>query len=259
MLNIGLGRKILVIMVLIIFVGAGVIPSTIGTIEKQITFSKSKSQGYIQGLIDNASDGDTIYIPSGIYYENIIINKSISLIGEDKNTTIIDGSEIGDVVTVTADWVNVSGFTIKNSSSEYPYVKAININSNFNRINDNIIFSYYGIWIEEDSNSNTIIYNTLITEDRGLDVRGNTNLIKDNIINNNSFVGLRIGGYNNIVKNNIVSDNSMGIHVFYSNTIDGNNISNNDIGIRIHFFTNVTNNIISNNNNNIGLVLSINM
>ena len=43
----------------------------------------------IQKAVNNASDGDTIYVYSGIFYENIIINKSITLIGENKHTTIL--------------------------------------------------------------------------------------------------------------------------------------------------------------------------
>jgi len=83
-------------------IGASVIPSMGNPIvvrhdlqENKATFKGINSRGYIQDLIDNASDGDTIYIPSGIYYENIIINKAINLIGEDKDTTIIDGGGIG--------------------------------------------------------------------------------------------------------------------------------------------------------------------
>ena len=71
-----------------------------------------ESNGYIQNLIDEASDGDTIYIPSGTYYENIVIDKSISLIGEDKDTTVIDGRGRGNVVHISANWVNITGFKI---------------------------------------------------------------------------------------------------------------------------------------------------
>jgi pectin methylesterase-like acyl-CoA thioesterase len=46
----------------------------------------------IQDAIDNASEGDTIFVHNGIYNENITIIKTINLIGEDKNTTIINGS-----------------------------------------------------------------------------------------------------------------------------------------------------------------------
>lgn len=38
----------------------------------------------IQDAINNASEGDTIYVRSGTYNENIAINKSINLIGEKR-------------------------------------------------------------------------------------------------------------------------------------------------------------------------------
>ncbi|RLF45340.1 MAG: hypothetical protein DRN29_06910, partial [Thermoplasmata archaeon] len=51
----------------------------------------------IQDAIDDANDGDTIFVYSNSspYYEHIIINKSINLVGENKNTTIIDGNKEG--------------------------------------------------------------------------------------------------------------------------------------------------------------------
>jgi pectin methylesterase-like acyl-CoA thioesterase len=45
----------------------------------------------IQEAINNASAGDTVYVYEGHYYENIVVNKSISLTGEDRDNTIIDG------------------------------------------------------------------------------------------------------------------------------------------------------------------------
>ena len=58
-------RKVLVCGIILLFVGAGVIPSTVGIIEKKTSFMGLNPRGYIQDLIDNASNGDTIYIPSG--------------------------------------------------------------------------------------------------------------------------------------------------------------------------------------------------
>ena len=68
----------------------------------------------IQDAVDNASDGDTVFVydDSSPYYENIEIHKSINLIGENRNNTIIDGGEHGNAVNVTADWVNISMFAI---------------------------------------------------------------------------------------------------------------------------------------------------
>ena len=67
----------------------------------------------IQQAIDASEPGGTILVAPGTYYERIIIDKPISLIGEDKKSTIIIGSGIGDVVYVSSDGVMISGFTIK--------------------------------------------------------------------------------------------------------------------------------------------------
>ncbi len=67
----------------------------------------------IQDAIDDASDGYTVYVYDGIYYENIVVDKSINLIGENIKTTIIYGNGIGNVIEVIADYVNISGFTIR--------------------------------------------------------------------------------------------------------------------------------------------------
>jgi pectin methylesterase-like acyl-CoA thioesterase len=47
----------------------------------------------IQEGIDAASNGDTVFVFSGTYFENVIVNKAINLTGENKDTTIIDGQE----------------------------------------------------------------------------------------------------------------------------------------------------------------------
>jgi len=76
----------------------------------------------IQEAIDDASDGDTVFVydDSSPYIENVVVDKSINLIGEDRNTTIIDGSIDGDGIYVSADWVNISGLHIEYQWSSYP-------------------------------------------------------------------------------------------------------------------------------------------
>ena len=46
----------------------------------------------ISDAIRNASQGDTIYVKNGVYYENPVIDKSISIVGEDSENTIVIGS-----------------------------------------------------------------------------------------------------------------------------------------------------------------------
>ena len=224
--------KLLVVGIIILFIGMSINPST-GIIIERTTINDTKSGGYIQDLIDNASVGDTIYIPSGTYYENIIINKSISLVGEDKNTTIIDGCEIGDVVYISSDWVNVSGFTIRNCSY---YEHGIMLYStNNSTIMDNII------------SDNTIgLYQVLCVN----------NTISGNNISSNKYwgIGLDIGTNYNTISGNNISDNSIGLNLHHSNSnnISGNYIiSNREYGISLHYLCNKT--FISNNNYDVNL------
>jgi len=72
---------------------------------------------HIQTAIDNANPGDTILVRAGTYTENIAILKPITLLGEDRESTIIDGGGQGDVVNVKVDGVEITGFTIRGSGS----------------------------------------------------------------------------------------------------------------------------------------------
>jgi parallel beta-helix repeat protein len=87
----------------------------------------------IQDAIDNASQGYTVFVydDSSPYYENLVINKSISLIGENKETTIIDGIGSNKIVLIRlATHVHLQGFTICNSSHsefDWEYLKGVGI------------------------------------------------------------------------------------------------------------------------------------
>ena len=80
----------------------------------------------IQTGIDSSSDGEIVLVAAGTYVENINIgDKRISVIGENRETTIIDGDSSGSVVTFEAEeGVNysndttavLSGFTITNGA-----------------------------------------------------------------------------------------------------------------------------------------------
>jgi len=100
----------------------------------------------IQDAIDNASDGDRIFVYSGTYYEKIVIDKSVILVGEDKNTTIIDSSHSENIVNIVCDNATISGFTIQNS--DYPATTMtikVNTSENIEISNCRIIYSDRGI------------------------------------------------------------------------------------------------------------------
>jgi len=70
----------------------------------------------IQAALDDALDGYTIIVYPGVYNENIVITKQITLIGKDRDNTVINGGK-GDVVFITASNVKINGFTITNSDN----------------------------------------------------------------------------------------------------------------------------------------------
>ncbi|MBD3207813.1 hypothetical protein GF319_15895, partial [Candidatus Bathyarchaeota archaeon] len=69
----------------------------------------------IQEAVNNADPGDTVYVSSGTYRETVNITRSITLQGQDKTTTFIDGLE-GTAVTISSDNVDIVGFSLFNST-----------------------------------------------------------------------------------------------------------------------------------------------
>jgi len=204
----------------------------------------------IQEAIDAASPGDTIYVYSGIYYENVIVNKAVSLIGENRSFTIVDGSEAGNVFSITRDNVSIRGFTIKNSgflNTGIHLDDANDCNITENDITDN----YYGFWL--DSSSNNTITGNNIKENNWEGIRLyyslNNSITGNNITANNGFgIYLYYSSNNSITGNSIKANNGCGIYLYYcsNNSITGNNIkANNGFGIRLEHSSN--NNIYHNN------------
>jgi len=68
----------------------------------------------IQNAVDHTKDGDTVFVKSGIYKERIEINNSITIIGEDIQSTTIRGySHASDLVKIVSDNAHIEGFTFE--------------------------------------------------------------------------------------------------------------------------------------------------
>lgn len=232
----------------------------------------------IQWAIDNASDGDTVFVYNGTYYENIIVNKTINLTGKDKETTIIDGGGNGNVTLITVDHVNMTGFTVKGSGGEYInggikldnvrnckivnntvsnnhigiYLKSADnnlIHNNFAYFNDNI-----GISLENSNSNNLTENNASYNNDLSSLVRSGINLFRSSynkIYKNyafNNLYGIKLRfNVNNYISKNIVSNNTYGFHVddALNNNITDNIAIKNNVGI---FILNSDKNIVTQNN-----------
>ena len=185
--------------------------------------------GTIQEAVDNATAGDTIQVAPGIYYEHVSVNKSLTIVGENPQTTIVDGTGNGTVFNLEGSNIYISGFTIGNAgnnSSGITSEKEI-ATSDYHTISNNIITtSLYGVYLSS-SDRNTIFNNTFINNFFGaifLADADNTNITANTIVE--SAYGIRtLLSLNNIIIGNTISQTSYAIYLSLSST--GNTIRNN--------------------------------
>ena len=209
----------------------------------------------INEAIENAFPGEIIFVKEGIYYENLVVDKSIKLIGENPSNTIIIGKgdvESGEqtVVTLSAEQIEISGFTIKsqNYSKSSFYATGISIEADNCKIINNIICNtYYGIFCSVQSNI-TISKNQILSnlKDGIRFVGGSFNNISGNNIEKNAKGGIAIEGYSNVISKNNITNNNRGIGIGSSySLVFANNIKNN---IEFNFFFAGSYNIVCSNN-----------
>ncbi|MFC1749574.1 nitrous oxide reductase family maturation protein NosD, partial [Pseudomonadota bacterium] len=175
----------------------------------------------IQDAINDASEGDIVFVFNGTYLGHILVNKPIDLIGEDKNTTIIDGY-IAYTLSIVSDRVNMSGFTIQNDDR---LGEGVRIDSCYNNFINNIIYTPNdNIRIAGDKN---IISDITITSD-SIILSGNSNTLSDNVIINNDHGIYLVDSCENIISNNsflncglFFSEYTVWNTIVMNNTING--------------------------------------
>jgi len=196
----------------------------------------------IQEAIDAAVAGDTINVASGTYYENVIVNKQLKLVGDDPNAVVIDSGGMGDAVTITAGNIRVEGFTIRNATgNDGCGLRLYNCQQN-TIIGNTIVDNSYGIRLDRSSD-NTITDND-ITSNKGAGISicdSNHTLVSGNRMNANgdfwSSEGFGVvieSSRETQVVNNTLASNCGGIHIkddSHYNVLRGNVVSSNGGGI----------------------------
>jgi nitrous oxidase accessory protein len=186
----------------------------------------------IQTAIDHASEGDTIYVKTGTYVENPVINKSISLIGEDRDVTVID---VTAGLKVESNKVTITGFTI------YDGWRGISLSANNCNISGNkITNSTNGIVLFgcENNNITENIFQSIGPSSAIQLNFANGNLVKNNYIDS-CVEGIQIwqsSSNNTVTENTIKNCQDVAVNFQYSNenTIIGNNISRAGLGTSIY-------------------------
>jgi hypothetical protein len=150
----------------------------------------------IQQAISTANSGDTIRVKAGTYYENLLVDRSVSIIGEGQATTVIDGGESWDwvrAVVIVAPNVSISGFTIERGRWEDVVVGASNCRITHNKITGNGMF---GVW-------------------NGIVLYGDGAIVSDNNIIQNE-IGIRVENYNNTIYHNNFISNQIHVEIWVS-------------------------------------------
>lgn len=133
----------------------------------------------IQEAIHASSVDDTIRVASGTYYEHLVIDKPVTLVGENANTTFIDGRKVFRVVEIlqTGQGCKVSGVTVQRG------VIGIYVDSDNNLIENNMITECEaGFYLVQYVSGNIIRRNTITSNDWGIfcDIGSHGNTIYHN-------------------------------------------------------------------------------
>lgn len=98
----------------------------------------------IVSAVAAASPGDQIEVAQGVYHEDVVIGKSLSLIGKNRANTIVDATGLANGIYIDGldnpglNHVTVSGFTIRNANFEGVLItNAAYVTLNNNRISGN--------------------------------------------------------------------------------------------------------------------------
>ena len=183
----------------------------------------------ISELIDQAAEGATIYLGKGTYEgpinQTVVINKTLSLIGEDAKGTII---KLYPAYNVT--WILTTPF--------FSYSDAITIAADACKLlNLTVIIANPGGYISATGNQIQIIGNNITTgSTTGIKVNGSYCNITDNVmgghiqlngsfneVSKNSLSAIYIDGFSNVIKDNACEN--LGLSYSTKNVVSGNRVS----------------------------------
>jgi len=170
----------------------------------------------IQDAIDNSDAGDTVFVRSGTYNENIVIDRSVHLRGIGTPKPIINGGYTTCIDIEASDNVTVSNFMLIGWK-------------------DNMVHA--AIYVQ-DSRDCTIENNIIAYQENGVIIRSSTAItMKDNVVTGCLGIGLLLtddSEYNTISGNHFdFTQRALKLFASNNNTIWNNSITDTTYGIQI--------------------------
>jgi nitrous oxidase accessory protein len=214
---------------------------------KTIVVGRGENISSIKTAVLIAEPGDTIIVKPGTYREgNIIIDKSITIIGDDY--PVLDGEKKYEIITITADDVTIAGLKLINTgTASMNDIAAIKVSDcKRTKISGNIINdAFFGIHFSNSSQSiienNQLRANALAEHEIGNGIH----LWKcHNIsITDNTVIGHRDGIYFEFVTNSLISGNHSeknlryGLHFMFSHDDEyrNNSFIDNGAGVSVMY------------------------
>jgi len=206
----------------------------------------------IQEAVDAAGSGFTILVRAGTYFENVVIyNKAVSLVGENRDTAIIDASQKASAVIVVASNVNITNLTVRNSGHTWYDSGILVIHCNGVTIRNNTMtHNNFGVYVW--NSFNCVFTNNNITGNAhfgfNTDLAFNCTFSENTVAYNFDGITLYFSP-NSIICGNNVANNMDGIVLVAcpNSTLCGNNVTN-TAGVGLVFFSNSSSSRIYHNN-----------
>ena len=188
----------------------------------------------IQEAIDVSEtlEGHVIFADAGTYYEHVTIDKSISLIGENRSATIIDGNGTNTVVSVEANNTVISGFTIQNGGDGIYLYDSPNCSVLDNNVNNNDL---NGICVDYYSSNCSVSGNNINNNRKGIVLYGSPycSVLDNNVNNTYGYRSMGIGLVDSpncfVSGNKVTLSTTYGIFIdsSYNNVLRNNNMTGN--------------------------------
>lgn len=202
----------------------------------------------LTAALADTPNGGTLSVPAGVYPGPIVLDRPVTLVGEQG--AILDGGGTGDVVQITASDVALRGFVIRNTGDVLDRENSGVVSTaprttiEDNRLEDVL----FGVYLKSSPGSivrgNTITSKALELPRRGDCIRlwaSDDGVVEDNVITKGRDVVMWYSE-NLTVRRNTVTDSRYGLHFMYAGdaTVEDNRLLDNSVGVFLMYTKNLT-------------------